>query len=282
MKQHLPLSRSFLSWHRHFYLKPGIYVVYILDPTIGRVYYCLSPLNFHNYVSGFWFFESLMHTNPIFPFLNSFGSIYLFIYLFKKPLQPVPNVSYAVGGNRGIYTGLVCISTENPAWGVEQSRPGNKTAFRAMLPFQLPLCFVKRRTHGFLVLFQNLFKSFKNFFKTHYALCTWPLFLLLIPFLCQSWKQVASLKSSKMAYANTCMAKKNSRSGRKKVLCWLFLCRLWPHNWKGQILMKTSWLPLMPFSSSQWEVGSPPCLELKQWLASGLCIIPKKKENHLL
>lgn len=145
-----------------------------------------------------------------------------------------------------------------------------------MLPFQLPLCFVKRRIHGFLVLFQNLFRSFKNFFKTHYALRTWPLFLLLIPFLCQPWKQVASLKNSKMAYANTCMAK-SSRSGRKRVLCWLLLCRLWP-NQKGQILMKLSWLPLMPFSSSQWEVGSPPCLELKQWLASGLCIIPKKRK----
>lgn len=53
-----PLSRSFLSSHSNFYLQLG-HAFYILNCMIGRDDYCLSLLNFPNYVNGLWFLDSI-------------------------------------------------------------------------------------------------------------------------------------------------------------------------------------------------------------------------------
>lgn len=59
---------------------------YILYPMTGRVYYCLSPLNFHNCVSGLWFLESDAYK-------SSFLLIELIriIFILKKSVLPVIN-----------------------------------------------------------------------------------------------------------------------------------------------------------------------------------------------
>lgn len=51
MKQHLP-SPDLSSHHiAIFYLQLGR-AFYILNSLIGRDYYCLPLLNFHNYIKG--------------------------------------------------------------------------------------------------------------------------------------------------------------------------------------------------------------------------------------
>lgn len=117
-----------------------------------------------------------------------------------------------------------------------------KPPFRAMILFLLPLCFTKRGTHSSLVLFQNLFRSFKFFSK-------WG--MLCIPGWV-SWHSHHSCTghgeewSECLLHGNTSMSRGNStRSGRKKIICRLFFYRLWSPNRIGPIQMKPCWLLLM-------------------------------------
>lgn len=104
-----------------------------------------------------------------------------------------------------------------------------KLPLRAMLPFQLPF-----------VLGKEEVMVFSLFFKTiQCALHTLSLFLLLILSLLQSWRRVEWIAS-----ANIRTAKNSTRSGRRRLLCRSFLCRLCPPNGEGPVLLKTCWLPL--------------------------------------
>lgn len=83
--KHLPPPDLSCHHTRIFIYNLG-HVFYILDPMTGRVYYCLSPLNFHNYISVLWFLESVAYKSS---FLLT--EVIVICFILKKPVLPVIN-----------------------------------------------------------------------------------------------------------------------------------------------------------------------------------------------
>lgn len=222
MKQHISALQIFLVITQEFLFTTWDRLFTSWIPWLGEfTIVCLPWISIIASVeSDFW---SLIHTNPVFFSWNSSGLFLLWRSLYYQLLMAI-NPRWKMG----VYTGLGCISAENPA---EQTRKQNchwEPFFRSSFPFALG----KEEVMVVLLFFKN----------TQCALHTQLLFLLLFLSLLQSWRRW-------IVSANISVAKKNNtRSGRWRVLYSSFLCRLCLPNGKGPILNKNHQIIFCHFS----------------------------------